>query len=115
MARSRYATRREMVNFNNSYKKYVFKERGITKVKQYNTAEFQYPTGQQLNNLVIEEHIWSMGDKYYKLADSHYGEPQYWWVIALFNQKPAEFLLSPGDVIYIPKPVGHAISYFGMA
>mgnify|MGYP003151104778 CR=1 FL=1 len=115
MAISRYATRRELVNFNSSYKKYIFKDRGIVKIKQYDTAEFTYPTEEQISNLLIEEHIWTMGDRYYKLSAKHYGDSQYWWVIGLFNQKPAEFMMSPGDVVYIPQPVGHVISYFGMA
>jgi hypothetical protein len=115
MARSRYTTRKKLVNFNDSYKKHFFKDRGLVKINQYNTAEFSYPTKDQIGNLLIEEHIWSMGDKYFKLAATYYDEPEYWWVIALFNQKPAEFLLSPGDVVYIPQPIGHIISYFGMA
>ena len=48
------------------------------------------------------EHIWSMGDRFYKLSYKHYGVYKYWWVIALFNGVPTEAHLTYGDTILIP-------------
>tara|TARA_R100000152_G_C6750763_1_gene174426 strand:- start:285 stop:629 length:345 start_codon:yes stop_codon:yes gene_type:complete len=109
---SRFRTRRELINSNRMYKKYIFKDRGVGRATQYNTAVFYYPSDEELQNLTIDEHVWSMGDKYYKLAHHYYGDPEYWWVIALFNKKPADFLLNLGDVVYIPQPLEEIIGYY---
>ena len=50
-------------------------------------------------------HIWKTGDRYYKLAEQYYGNPEYWWVIARYNQKPTESHLRKGDIIVIPTPL----------
>jgi len=55
-------------------------------------------------------HIWTLGDRYYKLAHQHYGESQYWWVIAWFNKKPTEAHLSLGDVVYVPLPLSRILN-----
>jgi len=55
-------------------------------------------------------HIWGVGDRYYKLAAQYYGDPTYWWVIALFNNKPLETDLSAGDIVVIPTPLEIVIS-----
>ena len=51
------------------------------------------------------QHVWKAGDCYYKLANQYYGDAQYWWVIALFNQKPTEADVDLGDLIEIPLPL----------
>ena len=58
-----------------------------------------------LENLQSVQHIWKTGDRYYKLAAKYYGEPTYWWVIALYNKAPTEAHLQLGDVIDIPVPL----------
>jgi len=54
-----------------------------------------------------------MGDRFEKLAAQFYDDPEMWWVIAAFNKKPAEFLLSPGDIINIPLPLEYILDYMG--
>lgn len=49
-------------------------------------------------------HVWKTGDHYYKLAHEHYGDVNYWWVIAYFNNRPTEGHVRNGVVIYIPFP-----------
>jgi nucleoid-associated protein YgaU len=114
MAINRYGSRKRLINFNKSYIKHFFKDRGVGKIKQYDTAVFYYPSDEEMQNLAIDEHVWSLGDKYYKLASVYYGDPQYWWVIAFFNKKPADFLLNIGDVVYIPQPLEEIINYIGV-
>ena len=56
-------------------------------------------------------HIWKLGDRYWKLATIHYGDPSYWWVIAWYNKKPVENMLTIGDTIIIPKPLQTVLEY----
>ena len=58
----------------------------------------------------LVSHIWGTGDRYYKLAAQYYGDPTYWWVIALFNNKPLETDLAAGDIVVIPVPLEIIIS-----
>jgi nucleoid-associated protein YgaU len=61
--------------------------------------------------LDILTYVWSMGDRYYKLAYRFYGDSKDWWVIAKFNQKPTESHVKIGDIILIPKPLNLVINY----
>ena len=74
-------------------------------VNQYMTAELFSPTSDDMLDLVIESKVWTIGEKYFKLADEFYGNPEYWWIIAWFNQKPLETDFAPGDIVDIPMPV----------
>ena len=90
----------------------VFEERGVTGIRHYDSATFVYPTSAELSNLIKKQHIWKTGDRYFKLAIENYGGAQYWWVIALFNQKPTEANLQVGDLIYIPLPLENVLRVF---
>lgn len=50
----------------------------------------------------VEEHVWSHGDKLYKLAYRYFGDRNLFWIIGLFNNKPTDSPYSYGDVVYIP-------------
>ena len=63
-------------------------------------------------NLTSTSHTWKLGDRYYKLAYEHYGDPEVWWVIAMYNKKPTEAFVNVGDRIYIPKPIDIVIQHF---
>jgi len=106
---SRYDDRAFITNTSDSYRN-IFKKRGVKQIVHYASPEIKYPSTEDLTDLNIVDHIWRRGDHYYKLADFYYGDSTYWWVIAFFNQKPTEFHVSPGDVIYIPVPL-EAILY----
>ena len=41
----------------------------------------------------------------FKIAFDAYGDTRYWYLIAWWNQKPADFYCKPGDIIYIPRPL----------
>ena len=47
----------------------------------------------------------------WKLASEYYGNPKYWWVIAWYNQKPVENMLTIGDTIIVPKPLQTVLEY----
>ncbi len=50
-------------------------------------------------------HIWTTGDRLYKLAEKYYNDPTLWWVIAWYNNRPTEGHFKVGDVIQIPTPI----------
>ena len=101
----RYRNQRIFVNDTITYKKYL-KNRGLKFIKQYNTPKIRYPTDEQARgSFTVVNRIWGMGDRYFKLADEYYGDPTMWWVIGFYNQKPTEFHVKLGDVIYIPMPL----------
>jgi nucleoid-associated protein YgaU len=91
----------------------MLEERDVRYIDAYETPNFTYPTPENLRELVIKDHIWKKGDRYFKLAHEHYGDSKLWWVIAWYNKKPTEAHVSLGDIIRIPTPVGRVLSYMG--
>ena len=86
---------------NNELYKEVLEERGLENgVVQYKTKLI----GEDFKNVSVqsERHVWSMGDRFYKLSYQYYGTYEFWWVIAMFNAKPTEAHCNYGDPIYIP-------------
>ncbi len=100
----RYMNQKVFENKVESYKRYL-KSRGLQQIHQFNTPKFKYPSDNDAKNISTINHIWSGGDRYFKLAYKYYGDPEFWWVIAFYNQKPTEFHLNFGDVVYIPTPL----------
>ena len=107
---SRYDNRRLIKNDLEEYEAF-FEERGINYIVQYNPRSLKYPTVDQIKNLTRVQHVWKVGDRYYKLASQFYGNPKYWWIIAHYNKKPTEADLSTGDIIYIPTPLEKILNY----
>jgi len=80
-----------------------FKKRGVPYIRQYDTPIMRYPTSKQRNSISAISHIWKTGDRFYKLAQFHYGDPQFWWVIAWYNKAPTEAHVEYGDNVLIPE------------
>ncbi len=110
---SRYTDRRVFKNNNNMYYN-LLEERGLKHVVQYGSPSMRKLTPAQRAQLVATEHIWTMGDRYYKLAQKHYGDPTLWWAIARYNMKPTESHVKTGDVVYIPFPIHQVLSFYGV-
>lgn len=108
---SRYKTRKTATNNSPQYSS-IFENRGVSKIRQFMTGKFTYPTSEQIKTLSLKNHLWKTGDRFYKLAYQYYSDPSYWWVIALFNQKPTEADLQYGDVIKIPLPLEKILNYY---
>lgn len=113
MAISRYQLRGKGFNKNKLYDE-ILKKRGVKYIKHYRTPNLRFPTEKELKRIDSVEHIWKLGDRYEKLAFQFYGDSQYWWVIAWFNRRPADFQNRIGDVIYIPTALEDAIKAFGV-
>jgi len=101
---SRYIFRSIGINSSPSFKE-AFDSRGVKFIRQYKTPKLVYPTAEQISELTTIGHVWSLGDRFYKLAHEHYGSSELWWVIAWYNQTPLESQIDMGDVIEIPFPL----------
>ena len=83
---NRYSLKLKIRNTDEMYENY-FEERGVNTINHYDTPIFEYPSTSELNGINTIEHIWTYGDRYFKLASKYYGDPKMWWVIAMFNKK----------------------------
>ena len=109
----RYAGRERVHNGNPLYKK-ILENRGLTRVLHYTTPAFAYPTVSDMQTLQMVSHMWTVGDRYWKLAEKSYGDAELWWVIAWFNQRPTEAFIRYGDVIQIPHPIERMFQLYGL-
>lgn len=112
MATSRYVSRNIITNNNDLYKQKLF-DKGTSKFLQYDTAKLVYPSDVELSRLQTLTHIWKQGDSFEKLANIHYKDSDYWWILAFINQKPTEQHLSVGDTVYIPLPLYEILNLIG--
>jgi len=100
----RYDNRIIFKNDNAAYES-LLDGRNKKAIVHYGTPTLYYPSQTTLRNLTKVRHVWTIGDRYYKLAAQYYGSTQYWWVIGLFNQMPTEADVLLGQVILIPTPL----------
>ena len=115
MAISRYSQISSFFNNDLDYKHVFTKRYGLKKgIVMLETNELEYPDFMDILQLEMRTHIWTMGDRYYKLANLYYGDPQYWWIIAQFNKKPTEHHVKMGDLIRVPVPLSDVLSYMGV-
>ena len=108
----RYNNQNIFTNENLAYKRYL-KPRGLSLINQFDTPKFRYPDQDSLNSFTSIKHIWSMGDRYFKLANEYYSDSKLWWVIAFYNQKPTEFHINIGEIIYVPVPLETVLFHMG--
>ena len=90
-----------------------FLDRGVNYIEYEEVPEFRLPTVEEEVTLETVTHIWKTGDRLYKLAHQHYGDPSLWWVIAFYNAKPTEAYYAQGTVVEIPKPLDRVLRYMG--
>lgn len=110
---SRYDDRRIGINSKEQYRE-LFEERNIKFIRQYFSADLKFPTVDEIVNIQQVGHLWSLGDRFYKLAYKHYGDSTLWWIIAWYNQTPTESHVKIGDVIQIPLPLDSALRALGV-
>ena len=109
----RYKNQEVFINSKEAYRRYLEKTRGIKQIKQYDTPTFKHPSANEIRNFNVINHIWKTGDRYYKIAEKYYSDPTLWWVIALYNQKPTEFHLELGDIVFVPLPLESVLFHMG--
>lgn len=113
MGYSRYEQRSIFTNEQEMYQK-LFDERGVNLIRQYASPNFRYPTYEEYSSLQIQNTVWQVGERYWKIADREYGDPDMWWVIAWFNKKPTEAHNKIGDVILVPRPLEKILTFLGV-
>tara|TARA_Y100000310_G_C20271319_1_gene618165 strand:+ start:106 stop:447 length:342 start_codon:yes stop_codon:yes gene_type:complete len=102
--------------FNNNIEFYEFlrkKRNNLKNIVQYETQVMRNPTLDDRVRLVTDAHLWSYGDRFYKMAHQYYGDVNYWWVIAWYNGYMTESAVFPGDVIQIPVDLEQALVTLG--
>ena len=97
---SRYRKKRIVLNDQELYYN-IFKARGVKYIRQYTTPTLHHPTAVQRSKLKRINHVWKLGDHFYKLAHQYYGDSKLWWVIAWYNQTPTEAHVVNGQNIKI--------------
>ncbi len=108
---SRYENRRSFRNASQLYFN-ILEERGISNVIQFTTPIFNKVTQRDRLRISQIQKIWTVGDRLYKLAGEHYGDPKLWWVIARYNYKPTDAHFKLGDIVYIPMPIETMLEYY---
>ena len=112
MPYKRYDLRESYRNNNGLIYSEQFAARKVRMIDQYATPMILYPTVEELADFTIVNHIWKIGDRFYKLSYEYYGAVDYWWIISWFNQKPLETDIALGDALNIPFPIDELITYF---
>lgn len=100
----RYDNLKVLKNSSEIYESF-FVDRMVNFINQYGSQDLNYPSQKQVNQLKFIEHVWAQHDRYWRLSEKHYGDPNYWWVIAFFNQKPTESDVVIGETIIVPLPL----------
>ena len=109
----RYKRTRKFRN-NLEYYDFLTKKRDIRIANHYATPILKNPSVAERTRIITDKHIWSLGDRYYKLADKYYGDPTYWWVIAWYNSAPTEVDLEFGDLLEIPININTVLDVLGL-
>ena len=109
---SRYDGRRIGINDLEQYED-VLKKKNVRFIRQYFSPNLKFPSTEEVGELSLVNHVWSLGDKYYKLAYKYYGDSTLWWVIAQYNQLPTDAHVDIGDVITIPLPLDKILGMLG--
>ena len=91
-----------VINDHEMYKE-LLDGRGVDSIKHHSSYSFNKAF---INEpFAYREHVWAHGDRLIKLSIKYYGDPDYWWVIGLYNAKPTDAHMKMGDVIRIPFPI----------
>ena len=109
----RFSTRRIVSNDLDLYSD-ILKKRNVKRIFQYDTPILYHPTTEEMGRLNLEAHRWTVGDRFFKLADRFYNDPKMWWVIAQFNKTPTESHLELGDLVYIPLLLSEIMDIYGL-
>jgi nucleoid-associated protein YgaU len=108
----RYANRRARNNRTEFYR-FLREKRDVNTIVHFDIVPMHNPTPSQRAAISTTTHLWSYGDRYYKIAYAVYGDPRYWWVIAWWNARPTEANLRPGTAIQIPLNLEKILTVLG--
>ena len=108
---SRYTHTDVLKNASGQYLKQL-SNRDVPFINHFATPTISYPSSELLGQLDIDNEIWGVGSRFYKIADKHYGDPSLWWIIPWFNKLPLESDFEAGEVVLVPKPLHVVLDFF---
>lgn len=108
---SRYTNTRTFRNNLPIYEE-VLEDRGVKFINQYRSAQFKRLSSVQKSSISEKEYSWQVGDRLEKISSREYNSPQYWWIIARYNNKPTDAHFERGDIVKIPHPLSLILSYY---
>jgi len=113
MSISRYKKENIIKNIDSDYKKIFSSRFGPSGLVQTGTATTRQPSETELSGVTYINETWGLGKRLYKMSHAHYGNSQYWWLIALFNGIATEADIKFGDVVKIPVPLDVILNLYG--
>ena len=87
--------------------------RNVPFIKHHRSVRTKEITVEEGKRIIHKFHVWKQSDRFWKLANKYYGDPEYWWVIARYNELPTESHLDNGDTIVIPFPLQVTLRIMG--
>lgn len=110
---SRYGSS-NITNNNSDFYSPLAEKRGLKAIQHFQTVVIHNPQIFERMQIRTNSHVWKYGDRYYKLANTYYGDPQLWWIIAWYNGYPTEVNVKVGDVLEIPLNFEQIIEVLGV-
>ena len=89
----------------------LLERRNVLSTALYTFPLLAHPTLEERATLDRVGHIWSTGDRLFKLAHQYYGKSELWWIIAWYNERPTDSHYEIGDIVYIPLPLDRILKY----
>jgi len=110
---SRYGSS-NVTNNDSDFYSPLAEKRGLKAIQHFQTVVIHNPQIFERMQIRTNSHVWKYGDRYYKLANTYYGDPQLWWIIAWYNGYPTEVNVKIGDVLEIPLNFEQIIEVLGV-
>jgi nucleoid-associated protein YgaU len=110
MSTNRYNNRRIKYNQSELIQK-ILDIKNIDGIRHYVSPTLKIPTYLDRINIKTVGLVWKRGDRLSKYAERYYLDPQLWWVIAMYNNKPTDAHFTIGDVFYIPTDLNNLFQY----
>lgn len=101
-----YNNRQRIIRLNKNSIEEFLESRNLDSVTLRENFKFTYVDTEEY---AFVEHVWSHGDRLFKLSRRYLGGFKSFWLIGLFNKKPTDASYRYGDIVYIPVP---AVEYY---
>ena len=98
----RFANRNTIIINKKEMFKQIKTRRDLSSVTLFRTPKYARLPDELIELIEFDTYTWTRGDRFYKLAYAYYDNPNYWWVIAMFNNAPTEQHVLIGEEIFIP-------------
>lgn len=108
---NRFSNRKIIKNNFSIYSK-ILEDRDKKELIHYNTAKINFPSDEELKYISFIEHVWTVGDRMYKLSEKYCGDKNNWWIILQFNKIGSEQNIKVGDIIKIPTNLQDVLNLF---